>query len=447
MMRFVAHPDAQSEAAVHSGGVLWRYTAIDKERGNAQRHGEMVAQSAADVRASLRRIGLQALDVRGRPTRARRQWPLMLASIGSDIRSRWHKHCRARRGGARAEIYDSLATMLDAGMPLLESVQTIVESREATPVGAGVRNVTRTRSDMRSMLTEMRERLRDGDSLAQAMSARPGWFDPIDIAMVEAGQHGGMLPAVLASLSARQERSSELGHRVWGALAYPLLVLLIGLGVVVFLSVKTLPDLTKILTDAKIPVPALTSRVMWLGQMLASNWLALLAVVAAGALASLVLPRLLAHRARALHIQPPRLIRRLMVGHLVGGLAELLRSGVPVVDALRVLAPTLRSTRLRDVVSRAAERLEHGEELSAALDDHRWFDAEMRRLLDIGQASGDLDEMLSRIGARYERRGKRAIERLTTLLEPAVLLLLAVMVGTVVMAAILPLLALQEILR
>lgn len=127
-------------------------------------------------------------------------------------------------------------------------------------------------------------------------------------------------------------------------------------------------------------------------------------------------------------------------------LSELLRTGVPMVEALRVLAPTTAAGGLRRRLESAADMLERGEELSAALNDEHWFDPELRRLLDIGQASGELETLLERIGHRYTRQATRLIDRLTTLLEPAVILTLAVMVGLVVMAAILPLLRLQEIM-
>jgi type IV pilus assembly protein PilC len=218
--------------------------------------------------------------------------------------------------------------------------------------------------------------------------------------------------------------------------------------------VKTLPELAKILTDAKIEVPSLTARVMWVGQMLASHWLLIGLAAIAGLLIAVATPEV----ARRLNWQPPHALRRvhflgcwgvartIAVGGLALRLAELLRSGVPMVEAIRVVAPTVSSRGLRAALMDGAERLERGDELAAALDDQRWFDAEFRRLLDIGQTSGELDAMLQRIGERYQRQAQRLIDRLATLLEPLVILCLAAMVGVVVMAAILPLLRLQEIL-
>jgi len=361
---------------------------------------------------------------------------------------------RGRRRSQRAELYDSLATMLSAGLPLLEAVETLIESaRKSRKIGAA--------GGLSGMMIDIREQLRSGDSLAQAMRKHSTWFDATEIAIIEAGQHSGTLPNVLASMAQRQEKANELGHKLTGALAYPTLVLLVGLGVVVFLSVKTLPELTKILNGAKIPTPALTARVMWIGQLLAHHWFVILVAIVCVLTCSLVIPDLW----RRLNLtlpnvfrkwadrwtrwRSPQVLRTIAVGGLSLRLAELIRSGVPVVEALRVLAPTVSNRRLRDALVLAAERVERGDELSSALvgdDGETWFNAEFRRLLDIGQASGELDAMLERIGERYQRQARRLIERLATLLEPVVILCLAVLVGIVVMAAILPLLRLQEIL-
>ena len=141
----------------------------------------------------------------------------------------------------------------------------------------------------------------------------------------------------------------------------------------------------------------------------------------------------------------PHVLRKLAVARLSIQLAELLRTGVPMVEALRVVAPTTPGLTLRRRLLEAADRVERGEDIAAALDDEHWFDGEFQRLLQIGQTSGELDTLLDRLGHRYARQANRMIDRLATLLEPAVILTLAVLVGLVVMAAILPLLRLQEV--
>lgn len=476
---------------------IWRYMAIDmgsagKGASASRRTGELAADSAAEVRASLRRIGLLVIDLKPLSRRPRKYGPRprkngqpdeagtsfgamdflfqrLLSPLADRLDRSLREHFRRRRSMERAELYDSLATMLESGVPLLEAVSTLAQ------------NSGRRRS-MRSMLLHVHEGLRSGDSLASAVSRHEAWFDTVETAMIRAGQHGGTLPNVLRTLADRQERSSALAQKLTGALAYPAIVSIVGLGVVIFLSVKTLPNLVQILVDAKIDTPALTEKVMAVGQLLAHHWpvigLLLLAVSLGAACAKGRLQRHGYELPRFLRRLRPRVLRRMAVAGATLQLAELLRTGVPLVDALRVVAPTApgalgSSTRgsnapdsavyrsaapgsgtssiptsggLRGRLLEAAERVERGEDLATALDDDLYFDAEFRRLLTVGETTGELDDLLDRLGHRYQRQAERLIDRLATLLEPAVILLLAVLVGTVVMAAVLPLIRLQEIL-
>ena len=417
---------------------LWRYTALTDNRG--VRKGELAGGSAADVRAALRRIGLQVVRIRPIRPRMRRGD----GTIGATILARWHRHLCARRGPIRAELYDSLATMLEAGVPLVESIETLMESAQAPGAGRF--------SARRSMLTQLRESLRSGASLAEAISqpeAR-GWFDAVEVAMIRAGQHSGTLSQVLRNLASRQERSGELQSRLIGAMAYPAVIACVGLGVVVFLSVKTLPELTSMLTQADVPVPALTKAVMAFGQVIASHWLLILALCA-GLAASIALIPSIAHRLGVnMPSWRPQVLRRVAVARLAAQLSELAQSGVPLVEAMRISAESCPAA-LRQVVRGSADRMERGEELSAALDDAGggggWFDAEFSRLVQVGVWSGELPAILQRLADRFERRAARLIDRLATLLEPFVILSLATLIGIVAMAAILPLVRLQEVLR
>lgn len=413
---------------------LWRYTAVGQGSPALQR-GELPGTTAAEVRVSLRRIGLQVVTVR--PIRSRRMPTMRPLAV---VQSRIAQHLRKRRQSHRAEFYDSLATMLEAGLSLVDALDTMLDSTRTTRRTAGTR----------AMLLGFRESLRGGSSLADAMTTHEGWFDEVDLAMVKTAQHAGTLPVVLRSLAARQQRASDLQGRLTGALIYPAVIACVGLGVVVFLSVKTLPELTGLLTQSDVAVPALTKAVMSFGQFIAGHWLLIVTSVAAAALMAMFAPALLS----ALRINVPTwlinlrpvAIRRLAVARLANELAELLRSGVPFVEAMRIAGPTCPMA-LQAAVRRAADRMERGDEIAAALDGSVWFDAEFRRLVQIGGTSGELESILGRIAAREERRAARLIDRLASLLEPAVILSLAVLIGVVAMAAILPLVRLQEIIR
>src|SRR5262245_31245605 len=203
---------------------LFRYRAIPLAgAARALQAGELAGDSAAEVRASLRRLGLQVVELR----EARR---LSLRFAGDGL----NQYLRRRRLTLRAELYDSVATLLESGTPLLAALEAVIRGE------AGRRSV------VRSLAIELREAVRSGSSLGRAMRAHPTWFGAEDVAIVEAGEHVGTLARSLSSLAARSERASDLRSKIAGALAYPAIVAVVGIGAFLFLATKTLPELAKI---------------------------------------------------------------------------------------------------------------------------------------------------------------------------------------------------------
>ncbi len=258
---------------------------------------------------------------------------------------------------------------------------------------------------------------------------------------------------MLRSLAERHERSGALAAKLIAALTYPAVVCCVGLGVVVFLSVKTLPDLVAILADAGIDPPRLTTGIMAFGQAIARHGplLALAAVAARPARGRARPPAALPAGWSAppgLRRLLPRAIRQTLIARAWSNLAELVVTGVPLVDSLRIVAPTVGGARgslarsLRD----AAGAIERGSTLADALRDPVWFDDECRRLVAIGESAGELPDILTRLAHRTHRAAARSIDRFAALLEPAVILLLASGIGVVVIGAVLPILKLQEVI-
>jgi type II secretory pathway component PulF len=241
---------------------IWRYKAIpltsshgatSRSVGRQMRVGEHSGESAAEVRSALRSAGWQVIDVR--PAFRLRLWPKRIP--GQEI---VYRYLRRRRQSRRGELFDGLATMLESGLPMIEAIDAQIEC------------INTRHSSIRRMLVQVREAVHNGHSLADAVANEPGWFDSIEHAMIRAGQHSGMLPSNLKRMQDRIQRSESLQGRLIGVLSYPILVLLIAIGVTMFLSVNTLPDLTKMLTEAEIEVPRLTAAVMAFGQFVAGNW-------------------------------------------------------------------------------------------------------------------------------------------------------------------------------
>lgn len=419
----------------------FRYVATPPEVGgrapDSARRGELMASSPAEARAAIRRMGLMPVSVRAVRSRTTARNESLLASFWG----RWHDYLRGRRAFERAELFDGLATLLESAVPLSEALQTL----QGDPA--------LRRSSIRAALASLQSAVAEGTSLSHAMAHLPGWFAATDVAAVAASEHSGSLPGTLRGLAEREERARDLAGRLAGALTYPFVVALAGLGVCVFLSVRTLPQLASILEGASIETPGLTRFVMAIGQFIAAWWW----LLGIGFIALLVCSLLGPAFAQRTGIASPPWLRsllarlssdtrrRLVVSRIALVLSDLLTSGVPIVDALRACASTVRGRSMREALLRAAQRIESGDEPSQSLTPRK-FGAEFVRLLEVGEATGELDSLLHRLGVRYERSCRRRIDRLARLIEPAVILALAVLVGILVMAAVLPLVRLQEVL-
>ena len=409
---------------------LFRYAAIAP--GSAPSRGEIAAESPAEARAALRRVGLRVLSLRApRPTLPR--GPLSAALSN---------HLRRRRTSIKADLLEDLATLLDTGVPLVDAAATLAGS--AAEGGRARRRLMRA----------VRDGLRDGGDLSASMRAHPAWFDGVDAAMADAGEHAGTLPDVLRALAARHARSDELAQRIAAALAYPLIVLTIGIAVAIFLSVTTLPKLADVLQQSKVPVPALTRGLIAAGGHAITLWPVALLAAAALAAATITLRRRVARGGlrlpRPLRRLVPAAVRRAALAGVLRELGALLRCGVPLVDALRVAAPTASgpgAPSLQALLIAAAAEVESGRDLSDALADPLWFGESLRRSIHVGEASGELPSLLDRLADAEARRARRLADRLATLLEPAAILLVAALVGLVVMAAVQPLIHLQEVIR
>ena len=396
--------------------------------------GRLEASDPAQARELLRDGGLLPLSVRPLQTAQ------LAVSLPKPIERWWNSRQRARNAAARADLLDALATMLQTGLPLTEALRSLESADDQSRPSKQDRALIGIRAGVTS-----------GKPLSTCLEGLPDWFTGSEIARVRAAEQRGELARTLASLAESSQRSVELGRRLLGALTYPLIVAAVGLGVVVFLSVRTLPELLDVLSGAGVELPGLSVAVMRFGQTLvaALPWLPLVAIgliIAATLVASS--GGAAAKLGSLLDRCTPRFIRRMRLASVCEELASMLESGIQIVEGLRLIAAShtgLGGASLRGYLDRVTASVAGGEDLDRALPDPRWADAEFVRLVAAGQASGELPRVLRRIATRYERDATRRIDRLSSLLEPAVILTLAVLVGTVVMAAVLPLIRLQEV--
>jgi len=406
---------------------VWRYTAIPT---GAQRptRGVISAPSLTDARDALRHAGMR--PVRIRPASS----PVSKSRWGSDVAT---AYLRRRRVSAKAEAFDAIATLLRSGVTPLRALRVLAGSHAKT---SGISLLARTLAD----------RVAEGIPFSEAAGSSPGWFDSAECAMLAAGERAGELDASLTRLAERQARSHDLSSRLAAVMFYPILVTMVGIGVAVYLSVQTLPQLAGVLTDAGVEIPPLTATVMAIGQAIASNLAIVLvaAVLFVLGLATIMFSRSLRVPTRLLR-RVPSVFRRVRTAESFLALSELTDSGLTLVESVRIVAPTAAGplgSALAQAWIDVADRIEQGIAFEVALDDPAWFTEEHRELLAAGAQAGELSATLRRLGERDRRSAHRLIDRAAALLEPAAIVLLTVFVGTIVLAAVLPIVKLQEII-
>ncbi len=323
-----------------------------------------------------------------------------------------------------------MATLLGVGVSMLDAVDTVLKQAKGS---------------FRSTLLQLRERIASGGSLAEAMGDQPGVFDELAVRIIEVGEETGRLDTVLDEFVAFREKSVRLKNHLGAALLYPMIVSATGLGVAIFLMTFVVPQLLEGLIEAGRPLPKVTVAVKAASDLLIHRWWLMLALLAGLFVLQAVV--LATPRGRyawhALLLKLPgvgALIRKQAVVRISIVLASLLRSGLPFLQALAVTRRATPNLALR----RALERFEHdvsiGRDLGQALDQAKAFPPVVVRVFAVGQQSGRLEGMLERLAHDYDGQVAAATNKLTALLEPLLIILLAVVIGVIALATILPIL-------
>lgn len=346
------------------------------------------------------------------------------------------------RGVPAAQIivfYRELSTLLAVGIPLLEALGTVARQHEGR---------------MKSIVLTLRDRVSAGISLAQALAEHPRVFDEVARSIVEVGEQAGTLEDSLQRLAEFRERSSQLKGRIATALTYPCIVLCMGLGVSVFLMTYVVPNLLTAITDAGRQLPLSTKIVKTMSDLLVNHWwvLALLAGLAAFAIAGLLRSRRAIIAWHRLELRLPllgELVRKQAVARVAMVMATLLRSGLTFVDALKLTQKLVRNSVLRQALIDCETAVYAGRDIAEALgsrDNQHVIPPTVVQVFAVGQESGQLESMLERLSKDYDQQVQAAAQRLTSVLEPLLILVLAVVVGFIAFATIMPILEVSDVL-
>lgn len=322
-----------------------------------------------------------------------------------------------------------MATLLTAGLPLDETLATVAEQTDQTILNHA--------------LSTIREEVMEGSTLHDAMAGQRAIFPDLFISMVHVGENSGTLDQTLQRLADFLENQARIKSRIQAALAYPLLMTVVGAGVLIFLFTFVVPKITRMLDDMDMALPWPTRLLISGTEILAGWWWLAAAIAAAGIAALLRYRTTIAGRLKTDQI----LLRLPLYGrlHLLIAtawfsrtLSTLLQSGVPLLMAMEISGELLRNRVLSNAIVTACSSVQEGGSLATTLKESAVFPPMLAQVTAAGEKSGQLENMLMRVAETYEHQADMAITGLLALLEPLTILIMGTVVGFVVLAILLP---------
>ncbi|MFM8458094.1 MAG: type II secretion system F family protein [Chthoniobacterales bacterium] len=325
-----------------------------------------------------------------------------------------------------------LATLIDAGLPLLRGL-TVLGKQEPDPV-------------MRKTVGRLSDSVQGGSTFSDALSQHPKIYNKLYVNMVKAGELGGVMELVLVRLADFQEKAQKLKNKVISAMFYPIIVLIIAIAIMAFLLVYIVPKFKEIFDDMLQgrPLPALTQFVINLSGTVQNNFFIILAAVIAFIVGYSLFARTVKGRSivDAVKLRLPLfgdLIKKGSISRFSRTLGTLVTSGVPILQALNITRDTAGNVVLSEAIQKVHDSVKEGESIVSPLEKSGLFPPMVVSMIDVGEETGQLPEMLLKIADVYDDEVDNTVAGLTSLLEPIMIVFLAVVVGTIVIALFLPL--------
>lgn len=393
------------------------YTWEGTDRKGTKVNGELSGHNIPLIKAQLRKQGINPLKVRKKP--------MSLFKPGKKIKPL-----------DIAFFARQMATMMKAGVPLLQSFDII---------GEGAEN-----PNMRKMVDEIKQHVASGNSFASALRSKPEFFDELFCNLVDAGEQSGALESLLDRVATYKEKTEALKAKIKKAMTYPIAVMVVAVVVTGILLLKVVPQFQAIFANFGAELPAFTLMVVHLSQFVQDYWLM---IIAAAIGAYFVFKRAYtqsqAFRDRidtALLKMPifGPLIYKSSVARYARTLATTFAAGVPLVEALDSVAGATGNVVFRNAVNRVKQDVSTGMQLNFSMRSVGVFPSLAIQMTAIGEESGALDSMLDKVATYYEDEVDNMVDSLTSLMEPMIMAVLGVIVGGLVLAMYLPIFKLGD---
>ena len=327
-----------------------------------------------------------------------------------------------------------LATLIAAGIPLVEGLTALVDQIE--------------QPRLKKIMGVVKQKVNEGSSLADALGEHPKVFTPLYVNMIRAGESSGALDVVLVRLADFTEGQALLRNKIIGAMLYPAIMVVVGIAIVGILFVVVIPKVTKIFEDMNVTLPWTTRLLIALSGFARDYWyvvLIALPLIAYGVKRWLGTPRGRAWWDK-MQLKAPvfgDLVRMLAISRFAKTLSTLLASGVPIITAMDIVKNIVTNTLLSDVIDKAREAIREGESIAAPLKRSGQFPPLVYHMIAIGEKSGQLEEMLQNVAKSYESQVEMRITALTSLLEPVMIVLMGGGVAFIVFSILMPIMQLN----
>ena len=320
-------------------------------------------------------------------------------------------------------------TMLKAGVPLTEGLDVIIDQTE--------------NDRFKIILEEVKRSIQGGEMLSEAFGRHEKVFGPLFLALVKVGEIGGGLPENLLYLAGILESQKELNQKIKNAMVYPAIMASVAIVIVSFLLTFIIPSFVEIFTDAGVDLPGLTLALLATSGFLVGNWYFLFP----GAILFIVGLRALVRSDRGQYYWHMLQLRLPLVGDLVRKLniarfsrtyGSLLSRGVPLVETLDVVATVVSNRIIREVIWKVQRQIKQGRSFSEPLAESKEIPPMVVQMFSVGEESGSLAEMAMEVAEYYDREVSHEVTRLTTVLEPLLIIIMGLIVSTMIMACLLP---------
>ena len=329
-----------------------------------------------------------------------------------------------------------LATLIDSGLPLLRSLN-VLANQERDKV-------------LKNTINKLADSVQGGSTFSDALAMHPKIFNDLYVNMIKAGEVGGVLELVLNRLSEFQEKAAKIRNKVISAMVYPIIVMVMAMGILCFLLVFIVPRFEAIFHDllGDKPLPPVTRFVLAVSGAMTDHGLVLLGVVVAIGVAYKLIGRTRGGRLAidAFKLRMPlfgNLNRKTAISRFARTLGTLVTSGVPILQALNITRETAGNSALARAIARVHDSVKEGESIVQPLEASKMFPPMVVSMVDVGEETGKLPEMLLKVADVYDDEVDNAVAALTSMLEPIMIIFLAVVVGTIVLALFTPLISIM----